>query len=240
VSNIEIYPKSKVFENILELYPPQLANKFLPDWYKKNKIITNKLDLYKDNHNLHAKNCPAITEEITNGIIIPAWSDIYININNGSVYWEVSLGKSISFDWISNHNDKQIKLMELNELQSTGILKFNSPYLIKTNKGYGTEFKDMFYHHRKNIRLLPGMVETDIWHEINFPFEFLYNTKDIKTEFIIEAGDPLIMLKPYQKKIKYSLKVNKYNQDIIDKQFKNDISLYSKSHSWKDFKKDML
>jgi len=87
--------------------------------------------------------------------------------------------------------------------------------------------------------LLPGMVETDIWHEVNFPFEFLYNTKDIETEFIIEAGEPLIMLKPYQKEIKYSLKVNKYNQDFFDRQLKNDISLFSKSHSWKSFKKDM-
>ena len=32
---IEIIPKLKRYEPLIEMYPPQLANKFLPEWYKK-------------------------------------------------------------------------------------------------------------------------------------------------------------------------------------------------------------
>jgi len=36
---IEIIPKLKRYEPLIEMYPPQLANKFLPEWYKKTKTF---------------------------------------------------------------------------------------------------------------------------------------------------------------------------------------------------------
>ena len=35
---VNIYPRIKEFEHLLELYPPIKANKFLPEWYKNQKF----------------------------------------------------------------------------------------------------------------------------------------------------------------------------------------------------------
>ena len=61
---IEIIPTQPAFETLLELYPPQNANKFLPEWYKKMKL-GNKADTMMNEKmswegTKGAKDCPAI------------------------------------------------------------------------------------------------------------------------------------------------------------------------------------
>ena len=50
--NIDVYPRHKDFEDLLELYPLQPANRYLPDWYKQTKI-TKHIDDKGFNQNLH-------------------------------------------------------------------------------------------------------------------------------------------------------------------------------------------
>ena len=45
MTQINIYPRYKQVDQFLELYPPQPINRFLPDWYKKQKVNT-KQDFY--------------------------------------------------------------------------------------------------------------------------------------------------------------------------------------------------
>jgi len=244
--DINIYPRYPQFEDLLELYPPQPANKFLPEWYKKNKI-SNKLNLFgPDKEHPHAKNCPAIQEEMLNGIVLPAWSDIWIDMKDNEVNWKTTVGENFfipNWKWIGSHNLQQIKSMNLNTIVNFGILKLFSPYYFSTPKGYGLSFRDVFYHHRKDIRLLPGMVETDIWHEVNFPFEFTQDITNQETKFIIEAGSPLMLLTPYKINEKYNLKLNKFNDKFYGKQKKNTSLMFSISNKWFNYKKlkrDML
>lgn len=239
--DINIYPRDKELETIINSFPPQPANKFLPDWYKKNKI-QNKLENFgADGTPPHAKNCPAIQEEMTNGIIIPAWSDMYFEIKNNSVSWDFRVGNVVisPVGWVDGHNVQQTKLMNLNTIHNQGVLKLMNPYFIETTEGYGTAFRDPFYHHRKNIRLLPGMVETDIWHETNFPFEFITDTKDIETKFVINAGDPLLMLTPYKKEETINLNVNQYDKNFFKKQQTKSTYLHANSNKWHKIKKDL-
>ena len=71
---IEVKPIQKNYEVFLETYPPQKANKFLPDWYKKMKL--GSFDTTKGNGNKNAKNCPAIQDYVNNGIVIPLWANL--------------------------------------------------------------------------------------------------------------------------------------------------------------------
>lgn len=244
---IEIYPRDKRFEELLKLYPPIQANRFLPDWYKKNKVYkrgsnaTSQVDV----ETRHAKQCPAIQDYVTHGVIIPAWSDMYIvkndeNINNFT--WNITIGLSIrDFTWVDKQDYLQLDDMGLNGIDNYGVLKLISPYYWKTPKGYGIYFNDPFYNHRNNIRLLPGYVETDKWHQTNFPFEFItdLNKQEKKTLFV-KAGDPLIQLTPYKiddikKNTKFEVK--NYNQDLIDEIEKQNIKHTSLSATWNEYKR---
>lgn len=231
--NVEVYPREPEFQHILELYPVQPANKFLPEWYKKNKRITKEDTMGLEPKVPHAKECPAIQDELTNGFVIPAWSDMYFEIKGDTVSWELPIGRKLisaklhqEWQWVGSQSSEQIKLMNLNEVYNYGVLKLMSPYYFKTPKGYGLRFSDMFYHNQKHIRILPGQVETDIWHEINFPFEFvlpMYN----ESKFHIKAGDPLIMVTPYKKDNKFKIINNSYNEDFKYKQDHNSYKLHS-------------
>lgn len=254
--NIDIYPAHKSYEPLLKNFPVVKASKFLPEWYKKNKI--NNFDItFRNNEyvslrddselrNKHAKNCPAIQEYITNGVVIPSWTDLYISVNkDGTVDWHMTYGDASNYfhdikqpEFIAKHPQGQIRDMELNAVENYGLLKIVSPYYFKTDKGYGLEFFDPFYHHRRNIKLLPGIVETDIWHEVNFPFEFYYSP-EFKREvsYHIKAGDPLIMARPVKlEKIKSNLELHNYNIDIAETQKDNVLLELSLSGNFNRFK----
>tara|TARA_Y100000389_G_C17419160_1_gene495603 strand:+ start:819 stop:1580 length:762 start_codon:yes stop_codon:yes gene_type:complete len=246
---VDIYPVYKEFQYLLELYPPKQANKFLPDWYKNQKIVPIEQRVFDDKI-MGAKQCPAIQEDITNGIIIPAWSDVFLSLKEGVPTWTVPIGNSIELDmygsngkkfpWIETHPDVQIEGMNLHSTNGYGLLKFSSPYFFQTPPGYGIHFTDPFYHHRRSIKVLPGTVDTDIWHEVNFPFEFLYDIKkedNFNDRYVIKAGDPLIMITPYKKSNeKIALNVNKYDEKFIAKRDKQSIEYYSMTHDWKKYK----
>ena len=231
--NINVYPREPEFQHLLELYPIQPANKFLPEWYKKTKRTPREDTLGFDAKVPMAKECPAIQDELTNGYIIPSWSDFYIHIKNGQVQWDAPVGKKListklhkEWMWIGSQSHVQTKFMNLNEIYNWGILKFMTPYYFETPKGYGLRFSDLFYHDNKNIRVLPGQVETDIWHEINFPFEFIL-PMDKDTKFVIKAGDPLIMITPYKKDNKFKLNNSSYDENFKYKQDTNSYKLHS-------------
>ena len=226
----------------MNLYPPVLANKFLPEWYKKQKSYKrgdiNTSSIFSAWDKRQAKKCPAIQEVVTQGIVIPAWTDIHIVKNDNE--WNWTIGVEVYDNDIEYQNQNQIEHMNLNAIDNYGILKLNSPYTFVTPSGYGMQFQDPFYHIRRNIKLLPGKVETDIWHSANFPFEFYEDLNKLdKKHIFIKAGDPLLICNPYKKeKNKIDLQLEKYSDEqaeIIDKQI---ITYTSKSQSWVDYKEN--
>ena len=72
------------------------------------------------------------------------------------------------------------------------ILKLMLPYWFQVPEGYNLLFTDPFYHFRKDIRCLSGVVEGDKWGTIQVVFEIL------KPEFHIEQ-EHLIHVIPYQR-----------------------------------------
>lgn len=237
---VGIYPRRKEFEPLLEMHKPQYANKFLPEWYKKQKIY-KKYDTLNSDNVLEAKRCPAIVEELTRGIVIPAWSDIYIWKVDGKVNWQCEVGVTWSikhWSWIEHQINEQTKGMGLNEINGYGVFKLITPYLFKTPPGYGLYFKDAFYHHRNDVRLLSGYVETDIWHETNLPFEFLTNIDKIdEFKLMIKAGDPLFVVEPYLKEQKVNLNVNDYDEEFTNLHIKKSVVMNSQSEDWSRYQK---
>jgi|TARA_R100000482_G_C5126069_1_gene148786 hypothetical protein len=250
--DINIYPRYEYFNNILDLFPPYLANQNLPEWYKKqstNKrkehLITKEDFVDINNEVVAAKHCPAIQEQITGGIIIPAWTDIYIMKKGEQIIWEAtSIIDKVQkmpndFLWIETHGHEQVEHMDINKIPVTNnVFKLICPYLFETTPGYGLEFTDVMYHKRHNIKFFSGRVETDKWHETNFPFEFYedLNKYENKTLYI-KAGDPLIMLKPYKiENEKINVTLNKYSDKFKQKHVKNKYLKSSLSNNWNKYK----
>ncbi len=228
---------------LLNTYPPVSANKFLPEWYKKRKPNHVTLDdvLVNPLVQKHAKQCPAIQDYLVDGVVIPAWTDIQIVANqNGVVEWNVSAGHSVAFNnnFLDNQDQRQLEGMGLWDIETVGVLKLSTPYMFVTPKGYGTHFYDPFYHHRNNIRLLPGKVETDIWHEVNFPFEFNNTDVPVESKLIsVKAGDPLVVASVYKKSDKTKLNVHSYSKEKENLHDRNNGLNNTVSNDWRRTKK---
>ena len=240
--SIKIYPVNKTAETLMNLYPPVLANKFLPQWYKKQDSYKrgdiNTSSIFDAWGHRQGRKCPAIQEIITQGIVIPAWTDVNIVKNGNTFKWTV--GQAVYEDGgdIDYQNIHQIKGMNLNTIEGYGILKFISPYTFVTPKGYGLEFQDPFYHVRRNIKILPGRVETDIWHSANFLFEFYEDlNKSEKKHIFIKAGEPLLICNIYKKeKYKLDLQLENYDEKHQEIIYTQHITSKSVSQSWVDYK----
>ena len=132
--DIKIYPVNKTAETLMNLYPPVLANKFLPEWYKKQDSYKrgdiNTSSVFDAWGHRQGRKCPAIQEVITQGIVIPAWTDVNIVKNENTFKWTV--GQAVYSDEdggdINYQSFHQIKGMNLNTIEGYGILKFISPY----------------------------------------------------------------------------------------------------------------
>lgn len=240
--NINIYPICKEFEDLLKLYPPVKASEYLPDWYKKQKNF-NRLDIKFGPSVGGAKICPAIKYDVTKGIILPAWSDVILKYNKDTSEWFCAVGAinykeefATTFKWLSHHNPKQTDYMDLN-VGIYGALKLNSPYYFATDNGVHIQFTDVFHHIRRDVRFISGTVETDIWHEVNFPFEFLNPPTDKEERILIKAGEPLLMLTPIEAtKEKPSVTINNYSEEF-NKAFRtNEIKHRSQTLSWHKYK----
>ena len=214
---IEILPVKKEYEVLLDLYPPKIANKFLPDWYKKQKFIGHKEhhhNFWKGGDLTGAKACPAIQDLVTTGFVIPLWANFYFTtLDNGEQVYEFTVVETVQEPLnmhVSAHPKKQVADLDLQKNNEGQILKFQLPYWIKIPEGYNLLFTDPFYNFRKAIRCLSGIIEGDKWGTLAIPFEIL------KPEFTIMAGTPLIHVYPVKRESK---KIDLINRKANDNEY---------------------
>ena len=227
---------------MLELYPIKPANQVLPDWYKKQKISKRGSTAFSNldmSDMKQAKQCPAIQDIVSEGYIIPAWQDIYFYKDDKVMSWRTYADKEEVSTTIKFQGVSQLTGMPTNHLPDYGIAKLISPYFFSTPKGYGIYFTDPFYHFRKDIKILPGKVETDIWGEVNFPFEFykpFEEWEDGETLFV-KAGEPLIQISLYDKNLdKAKLNINSVDEDFLEQKEKDTLLNATVSQSFSAYK----
>lgn len=189
---IQVIPNKPEFESLLELYPPILASKIKPEWYKKLPLEYPDPGEAMDMST--ARKCPAIQDIINTGLIIPMWGKFFFKTRkleegHWEQRWWIQNEHVYDYDlnfWITQHKELQMDGMDIGRIANGGILKIKYPFRFIPPKGYGLMFHDPFYHFRKDIRCLNGLVKSDEWGFITFPFEIL------KDNFEIEAGAPMV------------------------------------------------
>ena len=107
---------------------------------------------------------------------------------------------------IDFHSKEQIYGWNLKKTDFPEGVKFLNPWRIYTPKGYSVMFMTPTYQFEKRFTVLPGIVETDSYHHINFP-SIWHTTKDA----IIERGTPFIQVIPF-KRDEWNISVDEMNE----------------------------
>jgi len=225
--DIKFIAKNKKYEPVLKLTPPVSSNQVLPEWYKKltrTEILDNGLT------GKTAKKCPAIQDILSTGFIIPMFTRLefastkneegIITQQNWHLGIAAATGEDIS-QHLDYHHPYQVKGMDLNKTVDNTVLKLSLPYRIVVPEGYNIKYSDPFYHFRKDIRCLPGIVEADKWGHVAFPFEILSDN------FIIEPGTPLIHCLVYKRDEPLNLIMQEGTQKDYDKIYEDFFELFS-------------
>ena len=195
----------KVIEDFKDSIPnPIPASKAIPEWYKKmSKSVYSKeqdpkrfnvaMDSEGLGRNGHTiKECPPIRDYLCSGYIIPLWTDILVGKKDDT---EIFSWPDGDYEWVKGHPLAQVKGSVLVEEMrgNSAVNKLSSPWYIKTPPGYSCLFFSPRYH-KKKIDILPGIVDTDVYHEINFPFFYRGEDRDM-----IARGEPVIQLLPFKR-----------------------------------------
>lgn len=205
--------------------PVKPAKFFLPQWFKDmDDYITQ--DAFHEKGKLNyfgksketaikwtggtVKRCPAIIDLLTEGYIIPMWSDFLVQRDMETLEWD---NKGVGQYGIEFHNRQQIKGWKLKKTDFPEGVKFINPWRIYTPKGYSVMFMQPTYQFENRFTVLPGIVETDSYHHINFP-SIWHTTKDA----VIDRGTPFIQVIPF-KRDEFDLDVGQ----MTDKQIQNDL-----------------
>ena len=182
----------------VEKVPPVLpAKEFIPDWWKR---VQRKIDSKLDNKGT-VRNCPSFPEYINQGFVVPLWCDLYLEIEQEEGKWKWrSPDKNFSF---STHQNSQFRDWLPRHMQDNTsiVVKPNCPWRVKTPPGWSVWQLPMYYHYNTMFETLPGIIWSDIHHEINQ--QMLMKRYG---EFFIPRGTPLAMYVPYER--------NKYTYDI--------------------------
>tara|TARA_S200002703_G_scaffold40851_1_gene35518 strand:+ start:242 stop:1006 length:765 start_codon:yes stop_codon:yes gene_type:complete len=220
----------KISKNLVNSLPhPEPAKKVVPDWYKRMPTIMDKpnnkkkLPWARENFNrdparmqLTMKACVPILDCITSGYIMKLPYDLLVTnsyTDDGkkmfSFDWNSSMDTSDFPEKIHTHSIDQIKNSPLESKATLNrIWKFNIPWRIHTKPGYSVYVTHPGYRYDLPFETLPGVVDTDGHHEINYPFLW----KSDEEQLILKKGTPVAQIFPF-KRIDWNHKISEESSE---------------------------
>jgi hypothetical protein len=181
------------------------ASEALPDWYKNSKLTWGHGKPYEDAEGGKSfKGCPAILDTLTQGYIVPLWADIYVE-PSGEFMNGVSVPK---FTWNPAYPGESLmtgfpvgmtKGMPSVEKSNLPIFKVNSPWFLKTPKGYSTLQLPLLNNEDSRFEVVPGIICSDEYPMyINIPFVW---TAPPDYEGVLLKGTPFTQIIPFKREV---------------------------------------
>jgi hypothetical protein len=136
------------------------------------------------------KACPPVLDYLCTGYIIPLHSDMFAHEESDDF---CSLQCNLDIPIVDYHSKEQVKTSHFEDRTSYKLI---NPWTIETPKGYSCLFMKPFYSDTGSIEVLPAVVDTDVYHNINFPF---YINKEIKEGDIWTRGTPIVQVIPFKR-----------------------------------------
>jgi len=194
---------------------PRPAKHFIPKWFKD--IPSKEIGTVKD--------CPSFPDYFSQGYIIPMWTDVKMRYKDGISQFETS-AKRFLFETHANEQMIKYKKATFNGIEGQFVFKANCPWRIITPPGWSVLQLPLFYHFNQEWSVLPGVIDTDIHHEINQQILYHGNGKEI----IIKCGDPLVLYVPFKRSDKLKHEV-RYQTVKERKKFDKDLLILKQSFS---------
>ena len=235
MSNIEFISMMPGLQEIQQC-KPKPSKQFVPQWFKDTPSMLGLNDMPYGPGSAQVgsisfpsastvKICPAFPDFFSQGYVLPMWCDTELAFNDETheFFWKTS---NDSFSWSIHTNNQFLKWADasLHGDKAKFVFKAECPWRIITPKGWSVLQLPMFYHYNKNFSVLPGIIDTDIHHEINQ--QVLYHGGNEK--ITINRGDPFVHYIPFERKSKLGLEIRELT-DIDRKLFqKNEMNIASK------------
>jgi hypothetical protein len=196
-------PKAEI--TVVSLYPglyddvsvrPVPANKFYPEWWKN---MPTNIPLTESKYKVGgtAKACPSFVQWFSKGLIIPAWCDISLIYKKETETWEWGAGRNSQYS-IGAHGKYQFldHADYLNQgLNAEFTFKLTCPWNIITPKGWSVLQLPLFYHSNQDWTVLPGIIDTDVYHQIHQQVMYYGKGKEV----FIPKGSPLVHYMPFER-----------------------------------------
>lgn len=179
----------------IEWARPKPAKQFIPEWFKNipNDAPTS------------VKKCPSFPDYFSQGFIIPMWMDSMLSLDKENGGWRTESSKMFH-EWGAHAPSQLLDYVESSHLgnKTDFVFKANAPWRIITEPGWSVLQLPVFYNFNKNWTVLPGVIDTDIHHEINI--QVLYHGKN-KENVLINAGEAFVVYIPFKRqKIKLDVR----------------------------------
>ena len=181
---------------------PKPAKYFIPEWWKNIPPAKHPLGST-------IRECPGLPDFFSQGYIIPMWADSYLQYNKESDIW--AAGASSATHEFEIHPHAQFldhTIAKMYGSKANIVFKATSPWSIITPPGYSVFQMPLFYHFNGDYSILPGVVDTDIHHQMNQ--QVLHHSD--QEEIFIKRGDPFVLYIPF-KRTKYDMDVRIANEE---------------------------
>lgn len=228
-------------QEYIDLCPVKPASEFKePTWYRnlqrewtemRNGVDSKYHDEnwdtvpYKENS---MKKCPTVADYMNLGYIIPLWVDLRIDHRPSTGFnWYNKHAYDDTIEVITSHDPKSIGSMPIPENSWFTALKFGNPWDIITPPGWSVIITQPWYHRNLEIEILPSIIETDSYHQMNIPF--LYHGVGEKT---FRQGMPLIQVIPIKREEIPNYKVSTRDKEDQIYYNKSRAAERTKFHGW--------
>jgi hypothetical protein len=178
---------------------PKPAKTFIPQWWK---------DIPSNMPNT-VKGCPSFPDYFSQGFIMPMWMNSKLSYDKDKDFWSAESSDALDRWWI-HRNEQALDYVKMNiqGADASFVFKASCPWMIITPPGYSVIQLPLFYHFNKDFSVLPGVIDTDIHHEVNQQVLYHGDGKDV----IIKRGDPFALYVPFERK-KYDYSISTQTED---------------------------
>lgn len=186
---IRFVSKIKGLEKIEEC-KPKLATKYIPDWFKNIPPDTSPKGVKT------VRICPSFPDFFSSAYVVPMWMDSILNYDKNIDQWNVDCTNELT-EWTIHGKPQFLNYTEASVFGNKAdfVFKAVSPWYVFTPPGYSVLQLPMFYHFNKEWSVMPGIIDTDIHHEINQQVLYHGDGNDV----FIPRGTPFVMYLPYKR-----------------------------------------
>jgi len=189
----------------IEKCRPKPAKSFIPDWFKNIPSSDYRT----------VKICPSFPDYFSLGYIMPMWTDTYLTYDPENIMHEWATENNMPFQIHGNNQFIDYVDPYLQGVKGKFVFKSVCPWEVITPPGWSVLQLPLYYHFNRQWSVLPGVVDTDIVHQLNHQILYYGDGETIK----IKQGDPLVLYVPFKRDSRLGYEV-RYQTEKDKERFK--------------------